>query len=81
MASSQFRVYFGPDDTMDEAPRRAGKRSRSVTVPLMDVLGPLADAFSNRRTWLHDFEKDEITISGDLYEVVLAYQYHCRSSA
>jgi hypothetical protein len=37
----------------------------------------LADAVRNERTWLRDFADDEITISTDLYEVLLAYQ-HCR---
>jgi hypothetical protein len=40
-----------------------------------DVLPLLADAVSSQRTWLTDFSDDEITISADMYEVLLAYQY------
>jgi hypothetical protein len=41
----------------------------------------LADAVNNQRTWVGDFADDEITISTDLYEVLLAYQYYQRPSA
>ena len=47
----------------------------TVTVSLGEVLPLLADAVASQRTWLGDFEDDEITISADLYEVLLAYQY------
>jgi hypothetical protein len=45
------------------------------------VLPLLADAVNSRRTWLMDFSNDEITISADLYEVILAYQHHLRPGA
>ena len=52
-----------------------------MTVPLMDVLPLLADAVQSERTWLRDFADDEVTISTDLYEVLLAYQhYRCPSA-
>jgi hypothetical protein len=41
----------------------------------------LADAVRSERTWLQDFENDEVTISTDLYEVILAYQHFRRPSA
>ncbi|MBN2580360.1 MAG: hypothetical protein JXB10_15350 [Pirellulales bacterium] len=47
----------------------------------MDVLPLMADAWQSRRTWVHDFNDDEITISMDLYEVLLAYQHYRRPSA
>jgi hypothetical protein len=40
------------------------------------VLPLLAEAMASRRTWLSDFEDDPMTISADLYEVLLAYQYY-----
>jgi len=46
-----------------------------------EVLPLLADAVASQRTWLKDFKDDEITISADLYEVLLAYQYFRRPSA
>jgi hypothetical protein len=48
-----------------------------VRLPLGDVLPMLLDAVHSNRTWLSDFERDEVTISTDLYEMILAYQY-CR---
>jgi hypothetical protein len=52
-----------------------------ITVPLEEVLPLLADAILSQRTWLHDFEDDKITISTDLYEVLLAYRHYRRPSA
>jgi hypothetical protein len=52
-----------------------------VTVPLVEVLPLLADAVRSERTWLQDFAEDEITVSMDLYEVLLAYQHYRRPSA
>lgn len=76
MAQCRLRVYYGPDSTSRTA---AGPKTAQnmVSVPLGEVFPLLADAVRNERTWLCDFEDDEITISTDLYEVILAYQ-HCR---
>jgi hypothetical protein len=49
-----------------------------VTVPLADVFPLLAEAAGNRRAWLSDFADDQITISQDLYEVIVAYQHYRR---
>ena len=73
-----FRVYYGPQD---ETATVAKEARRSVTVPLDEILPLLADAVQSNRTWLRDFEDDEVTISTDLYEVLLAYQYYHRPSA
>jgi hypothetical protein len=53
----------------------------TVSVPLGEILPMLADAVQSDRTWLRDFRHEEITISMDLYEVILAYQYYRRPSA
>jgi len=53
----------------------------TVSVPLAEIFPLLADAVRSERTWLRDFEDDEITISTDLYEVILAYQHYRRPSA
>ncbi len=79
MATSHLRVYYGPQDQTAEPVLPSGRRS--VTVPLMEVLPLLADAVESKRTWLRDFSDDEITISSDLYEVLLAYQHFRRPSA
>ena len=50
----------------------------TVTVPLADVFPLLAEAARSRRAWLTDFADDQITISQDLYEVIVAYQHYRR---
>jgi hypothetical protein len=78
MPQTRLRVYLGPQDdgvaTLD-APRPPREQ---VTVSLGEVFPLLADAVDCERTWLQDFEDDEITISTDLYEVILAYQHYRR---
>lgn len=76
-----LRIYRGP--TEKTAPTLATTNSArpTITVNLAEVLPLLADAVASQRTWLEDFEHDEITISSDLYEVLLAYQYYRRPSA
>jgi len=73
MAYSRLRVFTGPREQL-----RAGIGPRTVTVPLGDVLPALADATARNRAWVRDFLDDEITISSDLYEVLLAYQHYRR---
>lgn len=76
MQSPNLRVFYGPnDELLDKEPARKTARE-TVSVPLTEIIPLLTDAVRSRRTWLHDFEDDEITISMDLYEVILAYQYY-----
>ncbi len=80
MNVNHLRVYHGPQgDSSDVA--EASTPQNSVTVPLEEVIPLLADAAVSQRTWLRDFADDEITISMDLYEVLLAYQHYRRPSA
>ena len=80
MAQSYLRVYHGPqNETATLSQTRVARET--VSVPLGDILHLLADAVESRRTWLQDFQNDEITISSDLYEVILAYQHYRRPSA
>jgi len=60
---------------------RISRARKTVTVPLSDVAAVLADAVASRRTWIRDFDDDEITLSADFYEVLLAYQRMRRPSA
>jgi hypothetical protein len=72
----QLRIYRGPKQQLTA--RRSASTSGqadTVTVCVKDVLPLLADAVASQRTWLTDFSDDEITISADMYEVLLAYQY------
>jgi hypothetical protein len=74
MARSRLRVYYGPEKTCSTF---SSGTEKTVQVPLGEIFPLLADAVRSQRTWLRDFENDEISISADLYEVILAYQ-HCR---
>jgi hypothetical protein len=79
-AQRRFKVYYGPDSEI-QAAHSKHTAPQTVSVPLDEILPLLADAVNSRRTWLRDFANDEITISADLYEVILAYQHHIRPSA
>ncbi|MCS7304596.1 MAG: hypothetical protein NZ602_05745 [Thermoguttaceae bacterium] len=77
----QLRIYYGPQE---ETPRCGSVLQESkpmVTVTLGEILPLLADAVQSDRTWLRDFADDEVSISMDLYEVLLAYQYYRRPVA
>jgi hypothetical protein len=82
MAASRLRVYFGPESESAAVAVTPLKTTQdTVTVPLGNVLPLLVDAFESRRMWLDDFDDDDITISSDLYEILLAYQHYRRPSA
>lgn len=69
----RLRLFTGPEcgNTVAEP---------QVSVRLRDVTEALADAVTANRSWLDDFEDDEIQISADLYDVLSAY-WHLRPSA
>ncbi len=79
MNASHLKVYYGPQQ--ESTAIEADCRKETITVPLMEVLPLLADALQSRRTWIRDFAEDEVTVSMDLYEVLLAYQHYHRPSA
>jgi hypothetical protein len=81
MHAPHLRVYYGPPDEAGVTVSEAREARQTVTVPLVEILPLLADAVQSQRTWLQDFEDDEISISMDLYEVILAYQHYRRPSA
>ena len=82
MRPNHLRVYNGPQEESATVRFASGAVQRdSVTVPLMEVLPLLADAVRSQRTWLKDFADEEVTVSMDLYEVLLAYQHYRRPSA
>jgi hypothetical protein len=83
MAQPNLRIYYGPQETQagSATVHEMGTPSDRVKVPLGEILPLLSDAVRSDRTWLQDFEEDEITISADLYEVILAYQHFRRPSA
>ncbi|HEY4234177.1 MAG TPA: hypothetical protein VGM76_12170 [Lacipirellulaceae bacterium] len=78
----QLRIYRGPcEESVTKPAPTTSKNPSHISVSVGEVLPLLADAVSSQRTWLKDFKDDEITISADLYEVLLAYQYFRRPSA
>ncbi len=79
MAQSKLRIFCGPQDN-DVAATRP-RQPEQITVPLCDIFPLLADAVQSKRTWLEDFGDDEISISADLYDVILSYQHFRRPSA
>ncbi len=79
MPGFHLRVYHGPGATPVAAESIAPETS--VRLRLGQILPLLADAVRCERTWLSDFADDEVSISADLYEVLLAYQHCLRPSA
>ncbi len=76
--ASHLRLYRGPEEV---STAEMSQDNRSVTVTAGAVLPLLADALLSERTWLSDFEDDEITLTADLYEVLMAYQHFRRPVA
>ena len=72
MAQPQLRVYYGPQGNEAKASKSSVARE-CVSVPLGEILPALASAVRTRRAWVRDFADDEVTISNDLYEVIMAY--------
>ena len=82
MTDSRLRVYYGPEEVTALAERPTTLPLReTVTLSVGEVLPLLMDAVKSRRQWVGDFYDDELTISSDLYEVLLAYQHFRRPSA
>ncbi|WP_442483842.1 hypothetical protein [Aeoliella sp. SH292] len=79
MHATRLRVYHGPDTTgtAEALENRLGGQD-SVTLRAEEIIPLLADAYNSRRTWLGDFADDEVTISSDLYEVLVAYRFFNR---
>jgi len=81
MAMRRLRVYTGPDLSQSSVAPGAAAGEQNVRIRLGEVLPLLADAVASNRTWLTDFKDDEISISSDLHDVLLAYRHFRRPSA
>lgn len=81
MPAAHLKLYQEPDASPVPTLTKDADGQARITIALSDVLPLLADAANSQRTWLADFEEDEVTVSADLYEVLLAYQYFRRPSA
>ena len=82
MTTTQLRVYRGPESqTAAELAGNQPEADETVTLPAEEIIPLLADAYRNRRKWLRDFGDDSVTISADMYELLLAYRFFNRPSA
>lgn len=82
MGAPRLRIYYGPhEETATTVYADTVPMHSSVKVPLGEVLPLLVEAVQKRRGWVDDFDDDEITISTDLYEVLMAYQHFRRPPA
>lgn len=81
MPTCNLKIYRGPEEAAAPTLAKTAGGKACITVSLNEVLPLLAEAFNSERTWLGDFEDDDVTVSADLYEVLLAYQYYRRPSA
>ena len=81
MPACHLKIYRGPEHAAVPTLAKDAAGKPRVTVPLSEALPLLAEAFNAQRTWLSDFDDDDITVSADLYEVLLAYQFYRRPSA
>ena len=78
MASPRLRIYHGPEEATTPS---AVPPKRQIQVTLGEICPLLADATQSRRGWLLGFADDQVTISSDLYEVLVAYRHLERPSA
>ncbi len=81
MSQSRLRVYYGPEEVATQVARSTIPLRQEVTLPLGEVLPLLIEAVESRRQWVGDFRDDEITISSDLYEVLLEFRSSRPTSA
>lgn len=81
MSAPQLKIFRGPEESVAPRLTKTIEGQAQVTASMAKLLPMLADAFNSKRTWLEDFEDDDVTISADLYEVLLAYQFYSRPSA
>lgn len=65
-----LRIFTGEDSV--SAPAPAAPRGAMVTVSFGDILEPLAEALLRNRAFLTDFADDEIQLTTDLYDVLMA---------
>lgn len=57
----------------NEGPNGAESEAPQVSMELQEFTRILSDAIIWDRTWLKDFNDEEVKISADLYEVLTAY--------
>lgn len=63
----RLRLYTGDDVSV------LPMKPQQLSIRLGDISRALSEASRRDRTWLQDFEDDEISVSADLYEILTAY--------
>ncbi|HEY6565415.1 MAG TPA: hypothetical protein VIY86_13015 [Pirellulaceae bacterium] len=82
MIRSQLRLYSGPDASDATAEPASECCSRpSIPVKVGELVQVLTHATHAKRAWLEDFQHEEVLLSPDLYEIMMAYQHYHRPSA
>jgi hypothetical protein len=67
-----LRLYSGPDEAIAEFDD--SEPQPSVRIRLRDLLPLVAMAQKNHFIWLKDFLDDEVGISDDLHDVLMAFR-------
>lgn len=62
---NRLRIFPTDDTVQSPAPAK-------VTLKLGEILEPLAEAWRSQRTFIEDFADDDVQISADLYEALMA---------
>lgn len=78
MVTSHLKIYNGPSEGQAHTLGKNSAGESCITVSLGEILPLLVDAACSQRTWLGDFENDDVTIPTDLFEVLMAYQHFHR---
>jgi hypothetical protein len=63
----RLRLFTGEDQD------GASDDQAQVNVRFGEITRALVEAVRWDRTWLHDFENDEVSVSTDLYEVISSF--------
>ncbi|MCS7236800.1 MAG: hypothetical protein NZ899_00850 [Thermoguttaceae bacterium] len=71
MQMAKVQLFCAPKD--DNRPAVSSLCDR-VEVTLGEILPILIDACLTRRAWIRDFYDEALSISRDLYEVLIAYK-------
>jgi len=81
-SQGKFRIYNGPEGESPEPQKKeTPARAANVTIPAGELVTLLREAVNENRAWLQDFQDDQITLTADLYEVLLAHRKLRRPSA
>jgi len=63
----RLRLFTGED--LDDSP----STDEQISVRFGEIRRALTDALRWDRTWLRDFEDDQVSVSSDLYEVISSF--------